>query len=70
MREYKKKYISKKTGEIKTYKYIKQVYANKKDYHKEAGTIKCTCGCVIGKYSKNRHIKTKKHLKLLEKLKL
>lgn len=31
-------------------------------------TIRCVCGCYIGKYYLKKHQKTQKHLKLMENL--
>jgi hypothetical protein len=64
-------YISKKTGQKKIYisyisrdKYDK--YDKNKDYHKK--TITCSCGRTINKYSKPRHLKTKKHIKRMKQI--
>jgi len=45
-----------KSGEIKTYSY-KYNYSER---------VTCECGCLVPKYNKSRHIKTKKHKKLVE----
>ena len=49
--------------------YFKQYYENNKDVLIEKGkqTITCECGSVVRKYTINRHYKSKKHIKYLEK---
>ncbi len=48
--------------------YMKQYHQQNKDHRNEMRNkrIECECGCVISKGHKWEHIKTKKHLDLME----
>ena len=49
---------------------LKERYNMNKDkyYAKEREKITCECGCIISKSIKPRHLKTKKHARLMEQL--
>lgn len=38
-------------------------------YHDKKHFVLCECGCMIYRYKLNRHLKTKKHQKLVENIK-
>ena len=59
IKEYKKKYRENNKKLIKT--------NMKLTYDKQNIEIQCECGSKVNKYSLSRHLKTKKHLKFLDK---
>ena len=62
------KRIPHRTIEDKRLSTIKCRDKNKDKYNKNRNEkIKCECGCIISKSSKYEHIKTKKHIKLMNK---
>ena len=62
IKEVKKEYYEKNKDKVKEY------YENNKDKIKIKIKINCDCGCEVAKCQLNRHMKTKKHIKLIEKL--
>jgi len=60
--EYKKEYNNNNKESINNYK--KEWYEKQKN--EKSKKINCECGSIVAKYSLNKHLTSKKHLKLLD----
>jgi len=67
-KEYGKYYRDQHKGENK--EYMKQYVEQNKNKINEQRSQKvtCECGCVVAKWSLSKHLKSKKHLKLIQSL--
>jgi len=64
-RLYKKEYHDQNRDKLRAYK--KEYYDQNKDKARAYGKerIKCECGVEVSRYSKSKHMKTKKHARLM-----
>ncbi len=66
---YKKQYDADNRVEIAAKKIIYNAEHKVELSAKRKEKVKCACGCVSSKYDLNKHMKTAKHLKLMDQLK-